>query len=606
MKKQLLFFFFTAFSLQMVAQAPLGYYDDVDTKSNSELKTALHKIVRNTVSLGFDSYTAQFWGDVYYKRTDWHPAGYYWDMYSNEQRVLYNSSIMDREHCMPRSWWQDATSDRYGDANSDLLNLYPSDSDANGRKSNNPLGIVGIATYDNGVSKVGRNTYGGEYTGTAFEPADEYKGDFARTYFYMVTGYEDYANRWGSSEGMSMLNNETYPVFKEWAVNMLLEWHRNDPVDAKEINRNNEVFSIQYNRNPFIDYPELVEYIWGNKKSESYTIADKATSPVLFTPTSSTILNFGTRAFVSRDVLVKGTLLTQPVTVEFLSGDVGQFKIAQSVISPELMKTGYKLPVTYDPKAEGTHAAVLSFTSPEIGVVNINLSGEYSMAAPGVDPVEPAEDMDVMIFKKDGWNPASLPSNFKTNAVSSDFYESGKLLALKATGRNLVVEYDEPADILQFALKPYNSWGTNDNHVYVYESVDGVSWGDLIADFDNTDVVGSTYFNTPEISLRPESRAIKIEYRKQAQNVGLTHLILTRATSSGIISGESENNIGVFVSNGILHITGIESALPVQIFDITGKLVYTNKAYTGDEPVYLNNKGMFIIKIKDKVYKVIN
>ena len=61
-----------------------------------------------------------------------------------------------------------------------------------------------------------------------------------------------------------MLNNNTYPVLNDWAENMLLQWHRQDPVSAKETTRTDVVYSIQHNRNPFIDYPALVEYIWGN------------------------------------------------------------------------------------------------------------------------------------------------------------------------------------------------------------------------------------------------------------------------------------------------------------------------------------------------------
>jgi hypothetical protein len=174
---------------------------------------------------------------------------------------------MNREHCMPRSWW--GTSSNYStfDANGDLVNLSPSDAEANSAKSNYPLGIVGTASFDNGVVKVGNNTYPG-YTGLVFEPANQYKGDFARTYMYMVTCYEDYHSYWRGTGTSSMLDRNTYPVFKQWAIKMLLEWSRNDPVSDKEINRNDGVYRIQQNRNPFIDHPELAEYIWGTSKGE--------------------------------------------------------------------------------------------------------------------------------------------------------------------------------------------------------------------------------------------------------------------------------------------------------------------------------------------------
>ena len=59
-----------------------------------------------------------------------------------------------------------------------------------------------------------------------------------------------------------MLDNNTYPVWKEWALDMLLEWHSQDPPCERELARNDSVYTIQGNRNPYIDYPDLVEYIW--------------------------------------------------------------------------------------------------------------------------------------------------------------------------------------------------------------------------------------------------------------------------------------------------------------------------------------------------------
>ncbi len=108
MKKTLLLLL-SVISIQLLAQVPAGYYDAVDGKKKEELKTALHNVIRSYASLGYNTFTAQFWGDVYYKKTDWNPAGYYWDMYSNEQRTVYNGTDMAREHCMPRSWWKVGT-----------------------------------------------------------------------------------------------------------------------------------------------------------------------------------------------------------------------------------------------------------------------------------------------------------------------------------------------------------------------------------------------------------------------------------------------------------------------------------------------------------------
>ena len=115
-------------------------------------------------------------------------------------------------------------------------------------RSNYPYGEVSSPTYtsDNG-SKLGPCSYSG-YTGTVFEPIDEFKGDLARTYFYMATCYEDRISGWSSA----VLDGSSYPCYTTWFLNMLLEWDAQDPVSQREIDRNNAVYSVQGNRNPFV------------------------------------------------------------------------------------------------------------------------------------------------------------------------------------------------------------------------------------------------------------------------------------------------------------------------------------------------------------------
>ncbi len=247
------------------AQIPTSYYDKAIGKQSAELKTALFEIIRPHTFLEYYSSATSF------RSTDWHPDGYYWDMYSNNKRAYWDSKYLNREHNMPKSWFG-VSSDEVNlyPIATDLNNLYPSDVTANSAKLNYALGVVGgTSNFSNGVVKVGTNTYSG-YKGTVFEPANEYKGDFARDYMYMVTAYEDYANIWQSTGTSSMLIRNTYPVFNAYAVRLLLEWHRADPVSSKETNRNNAVFNLQNNRNPFIDHPILAEYIWGKFIGESW------------------------------------------------------------------------------------------------------------------------------------------------------------------------------------------------------------------------------------------------------------------------------------------------------------------------------------------------
>ncbi len=255
---------FLILTLKIFPQLPNGYYDSAVGKSDASLKTALYNIINSHTQLEY------YASATYFRTTDWNPGGYFWDMYSNYRRDSWTG--MNREHSMPKSWW--STTPETTVAYSDLHNLYPSDANANSAKLNYPLGEAdGASVLPNTIIKVGPNTFSG-YSGTVFEPDDEFKGDFARTYMYVVTCYELYATNWRSLGVTSMLMNVTYPVFKPYAVNLLMKWHRNDPVGEKEINRNNAVFSFQKNRNPFIDFPVLAEYLWGDLKGSEWTGSD--------------------------------------------------------------------------------------------------------------------------------------------------------------------------------------------------------------------------------------------------------------------------------------------------------------------------------------------
>ncbi len=147
---------------------------------------------------------------------------------------------------------------------SDAFHIYPTDGKVNGIRSNYPFGTVKSPTTTTGNgSKLGPCSFPG-YTGTVFEPIDEYKGDFARSYFYMATCYEDKIASWqGNGNANEVLNGTSYPCFDPWFINLLLTWNITDPVSQKEIDRNNVVYTYQKNRNPYIDHPEYVNNVWG-------------------------------------------------------------------------------------------------------------------------------------------------------------------------------------------------------------------------------------------------------------------------------------------------------------------------------------------------------
>ncbi|PID27555.1 MAG: hypothetical protein CSB55_08755 [Candidatus Cloacimonadota bacterium] len=243
------------------AEIPDGYYDDVNGLYGEILRAGLHDIT--------DNHHAQSYGSLWthFEETDAKPNGTVWDMYSDvpggtppyvyhfgtDQAGNYNSEgdCYNREHSWPKSWFNNDAPMK-----TDLFHIYPTDAYVNGQRSNLPFGEVDnpVWTSMNG-SKKGPCSYPG-YSGQVFEPIDEYKGDFARTYFYMCTRYYGEDGNWQNN---GMVNGAD---LKPWALNMLIEWHNQDPVSQKETDRNDAVYEIQENRNPFIDHPEYVSYIW--------------------------------------------------------------------------------------------------------------------------------------------------------------------------------------------------------------------------------------------------------------------------------------------------------------------------------------------------------
>ena len=243
------------------------YYKSADGNKGKNLKTALYEIIK---SPNVKSYSALF---ECYKSTDLRPDGKIWDMYSNitnfdpdkDHSGNYSSEgdMFNREHSFPKSWFGNVAP-----MNSDLFHVIPTDGYVNNRRSNYPFGETNGESYksNGGFSKVGSCTTNG-YSGTVFEPNDEYKGDFARIYFYMVTCYESKVSSWSSP----MLAGNSYPAYTQWAIDMLLRWAANDPVSQKEIDRNNAVYELQGNRNPYVDYPGLEQYVWGSKTDMAFS-----------------------------------------------------------------------------------------------------------------------------------------------------------------------------------------------------------------------------------------------------------------------------------------------------------------------------------------------
>lgn len=362
--------FFAALTAALVAfgsnaAEPSGYYSSCDGKCGAALLTALNAKIGNPSVTSYDGLWTLF------RKSDVKANGRIWDMYSTKEwstgeKCGNYSNVGDcynREHSFPKSWFNDARP-MYSDA----YHLYPTDGKVNGQRSNYPFGEcangTSLGTY-NGVTalgKLGTSTFTG-YSGKVFEPDDQYKGDFARSYFYMAAAYNTKISGWNSD----MLAHNSYPAFADWAVNLLLKWHRQDPVSQKELDRNEVVAAQQNNRNPFIDHPELAEHIWGNKKSQPWSSTGVAADPEFSLPVNGSTVNLGTIAVgatLSRQIKVKGIGLTSAATVS-ISGNGFSVSPASLTAAAVNDATGTEVTISFKGTTDGTSTGVLTISSGE-------------------------------------------------------------------------------------------------------------------------------------------------------------------------------------------------------------------------------------------------
>lgn len=240
------------------------YYQNADGKKGEALRTALATII--TAGHQVVSYDGLISA---YELTDTRPDGYVRDWYSCTTSYRHGidtgsyrqeGDSYNREHSVPQSWFSKRTPMK-----SDIVHVVPTDGYVNNRRSSYPFGEVNNVTYSSNENycRLGSSKSPG-YSGTVFEVADEIKGDMARIYFYMATRYKDQCGSWGgdifTSTGMV-----------EWVMNQMMKWSRQDPVDEREKARNAAVYEVQKNRNPFVDYPGLENYIWGDKQNTQFS-----------------------------------------------------------------------------------------------------------------------------------------------------------------------------------------------------------------------------------------------------------------------------------------------------------------------------------------------
>jgi len=274
---------------------PAGYYDGLAGLRGSALRVALHNRIKNHTAISYSAVLTAFY------TTDVKPNGKVWDVYSDipggtppyefefgdYEQGAGEGTFYNREHSWPQSWFDSAAP-----MQSDLWLLYPTDATVNGYRANYPYGeVTNPTTTSMNGSKLGPNVSPG-YSGTVFEPIDPFKGDLARSQFYISTRYFNQDAGWPgspSTDGADLL---------PWSANLFLNWSTNDPVSWKERMRNGAIWVIQHNRNPFVDHPEFVAMIY-----DSNAVLAVNESPVQRLQLRQNLPNpFGTRTTIGFDL----------------------------------------------------------------------------------------------------------------------------------------------------------------------------------------------------------------------------------------------------------------------------------------------------------------
>ena len=609
------------------SQIPAGYYDGTSSLTGYALKTKLHEII-SSKNINWH------YGDLteFYNKTD---LDKYYDHDASNTTILldiyseipngpdvYEYTVANvtgsanaegqgwnREHMMPQSTFN-SNYPMY----SDLFYVIPTDARINQLRSNYPYGIAKTTTapfytFTNGSRISANGTPGSGYTGRVYEPIDEFKGDIARSLLYFAVRYEgklglfNYYNGTSAANDRSPLDGTEEKAFEDWYLAMLLQWHNQDPVSQREIDRNNEVYALQKNRNPFIDYPQWVNAIW-NQTANS--LEPEAPTNLSITQTSAYFVNLSWTPSPDADVI--------------------GYKIYQNDVL---------IAYTKDTSVSIDHLEPSTFYN--FKVQAYDNSYYQSMYSNTVSATTLATDIyakDLMITKYlegsennraiEITNKTGHPVNLNKYRISTQFYNNtaGNYYFPDAYELEGLVQHNETFVV----LNPYSNFSciTNDEARFVTAApqltFSGSQYLELryasttvdalgIKDMSNSSVLGDVSLYRLSSVTQPSNTFTLSEWEAfpadYCENLGVL------ATSD--VGFYSENNWSVYpnpVVGNSLYVEGkqLENVQEISVFDLSGKLVQQeSRPFKNKNSVNVQNlkPGVYILNIDHKSLKFI-
>ncbi len=611
---------FTYVSLCLFAltfgQAPADYYNGTSGLEKAALKSKLAEIISNGHQ---DKSYDGLW--TVYKSSDvdkyFENDGTLLDMYSENPNgkdpytfklgtnqcgnYTGEGSCYNREHTIPQSSFNRGTPMR-----SDAHHVVPTDGYVNNKRGTFPFGNTSDSpswVSENG-SKTGTSTVSG-YSGTVFEPIDEFKGDFARIFFYFATRYESKLN----SFSFPMLSKNAYPGLSAWSIPMLLTWHKEDPVDQREIDRNDAIYKFQGNRNPFIDQPNFAELIWGDATIDPVDPVDPNDSEA---PT------------IPQELIAQNSTSTTVELIWLASSDNNEVKAYKIYSNGTLLKTVSSSDTSISSEEE-TFGILLSGLTPQTtynfqvsaidgsnnesdksnSVTITTLAAEKPLATCGSEdfeniPVPSQPPASQYLFRT--WTNKNITWTATEARTDKDAYINGdknKSICMKGTLTSSLISGGISSLKLKTML-PYSD-----------------SKGDL-AIFINGKKIGIIPYSTKAASTTISDINIEgnfiIEIKKDnnsSARVAIDDLSWTCYTTLSVDNVNINNKklvaIPSKITNNQFYLDGLTDTENLQIFNISGQLVQTVSNVKNKDMITLKNlaKGIYIVQSNNQSTKII-